>query len=100
MSEELYKVWSVMASRPAPLPSAVVTPLACVSVLRLQVFLEFADNVQAVSCDEALLDVSSRVVDAEQILGHAQRIREAIAQRTGCQASIGAAHNILLAKYA
>ena len=89
-----------MVSRPAPLRSAVATPLACAPVLRLQVFLEFADNVQAVSCDEALLDVSSRVVDADEILGHAQRIREAIAQRTGCQASIGAAHNILLAKYA
>ena len=75
-------------------------PAGVPPVLRLQVFLEFADNVQAVSCDEALLDVSSRVVDADEILGHAQRIREAIAQRTGCQASIGAAHNILLAKYA
>ena len=68
-----------------------------------QTFFEFADDLQAVSCDEALLDVSSRVsdpTDEDEVLALAVTIRNAIRERTGCSASVGASHNVLLARCA
>ena len=68
-----------------------------------QIFFQYADDLQVVSCDEALLDVTSRVGDvndATAALSLAQKMRDAIFERTGCHASIGASHNILLARYA
>jgi len=70
---------------------------------RRQIFFQYADDLQAVSCDEALLDVTSRVADvndAAAALSLAQEMRAAIFERTGCHASIGASHNILLARCA
>ena len=97
-----------------------------VSELLYRTLLEYADHIQAVSCDEALLDVSSRLPSAPpappSALGnlfssqqqddflatktvHAQavhklmeEIRARILDITGCNASIGASHNILLAR--
>ena len=68
-----------------------------------RVLVSFADQIQAVSCDEALLDVSSRVLelgDEEAELALAKDIRKKIEEETACVASVGIAHNILLARIA
>jgi DNA repair protein REV1 len=54
-----------------------------------------ADAIQAVSVDEALLDVSALEPDSL-----ATSIRDQVRQKTGCDVSIGIGGNILLAKLA
>src|ERR1700738_5038422 len=54
-----------------------------------------ADAVQAVSVDEALLDVSS--LEPESL---AMSIRDRVREKTQCEVSIGIGENILLAKLA
>ncbi|KAI9183095.1 deoxycytidyl transferase [Blastocladiella emersonii ATCC 22665] len=67
-----------------------------------EVFMRYADNLQAISCDEAYLDVSSRIKSpATDILPLAHEIRREIHAATGgCDASIGAGENMLLARLA
>ncbi|KAL7082614.1 hypothetical protein ACP275_14G110800 [Erythranthe tilingii] len=55
-------------------------------------------NVQAVSCDEAFLDVSESEVGDPQLL--ASVIRKEIFDTTGCTASAGIAGNMLMARLA
>jgi DNA repair protein REV1 len=58
-----------------------------------------ADATQAVSVDEALLDISSLCseMSPEEI---AQSIRDRVREKTACDVSIGIGRNILLAKLA
>lgn len=56
-----------------------------------------ADATQAVSVDEALLDVSSISENPETL---AQSIRDQVREKTQCDVSIGIGANILLAKLA
>ncbi|KAF9621992.1 hypothetical protein IFM89_029212 [Coptis chinensis] len=59
---------------------------------------KYCSRVQAVSCDEAFLDVTDRVdEDAEHI---ASVIRQEIFEATGCTASAGVAGNMLMARLA
>lgn len=64
------------------------------------VFGEFTDQVEGLSLDEAFLDVTG----SQQLLGPpttmAATIKERIKARTGLTASVGVAHNKLLAKLA
>ncbi|KAF8352243.1 hypothetical protein F5887DRAFT_1277909 [Amanita rubescens] len=79
------------------------------------ILLQHADDVQAVSVDEALIDVTTAVTE----LGHkhcassvskpcdhdvakalAENLRTQIREATGCEVSIGIGHNILLARLA
>jgi DNA repair protein REV1 len=57
--------------------------------------------MQAVSVDEALLEVGSHITEPEQCQEEAlaTKIRDEIRQATGCEASIGIGSNILLARY-
>jgi DNA repair protein REV1 len=57
-----------------------------------------ADALQAVSVDEALLDVSSICPDSPEDL--AQSIRNRVRERTKCDVSIGMGASVLLAKLA
>ena len=57
-----------------------------------------ADATQAVSVDEALLDVSSICNDTPEDL--AQSIRDRVREKTQCDVSIGIGKNVLLAKLA
>ncbi|MBW0460612.1 hypothetical protein O181_000327 [Austropuccinia psidii MF-1] len=73
-----------------------------------QILLSYADELQAVSVDECLIDVSSQFLDLflqpetlkEAVKELAEKIRRDIFQKTLCEASIGISHNILLAKLA
>ncbi|EJU05804.1 DNA repair protein [Dacryopinax primogenitus] len=77
------------------------------------ILMTYADDVQAVSVDEALIDVSNAVararfvpcVDGEggppnHVKELAEAIRDDVRKSTGCEISIGASHNILLARLA
>ncbi|KAJ3573313.1 hypothetical protein NP233_g2503 [Leucocoprinus birnbaumii] len=78
------------------------------------VLMSFADDLQAVSVDEALIEVTNAVRARDEILNlelgetHgqdpakvvAESIRDAIRQATSCEVSIGIAHNIMLARLA
>lgn len=68
---------------------------------------QYADEMQAVSVDEALLEIGSHItqpnIDSvgqgkEEEEALATKIRDEIRQATGCEASIGVGSNILLAR--
>lgn len=59
-----------------------------------EIFFEHAEIVQAVSCDEALLQLPQGVNGLET----ARNIRQAIFDTTQCHCSVGISHNILLAR--
>lgn len=60
----------------------------------------FADDICAISCDEAFIDVSSRAKNDEDALKLAENIRSIIFSQTSCRASIGIGENLLLARLA
>lgn len=70
------------------------------------ILLAYADELQAVSVDECLIDVSSRaprtLTETKEgaMLALANTIRSEIRSSTKCEASIGISHNIILAKLA
>ncbi|KAI9328321.1 hypothetical protein DFJ73DRAFT_861879 [Zopfochytrium polystomum] len=66
-----------------------------------QILLDIADDVMAVSCDEAFIDVSSLI--SQRGTGEvalAERIRKAVLEQTGCSASIGIGDSMLTARVA
>jgi DNA repair protein REV1 len=71
-----------------------------------RVLLNHADYVQAVSCDEAYVDITYML---QQRIGHdqehsarsiAEEIRILVFEATSCHASVGISHNMLLARLA
>jgi DNA repair protein REV1 len=70
-----------------------------VAYILYRVLAEHADEMQAVSCDEAYIDVTSRVQHINP-LDYAAGIRKTIEERCGCNASIGISSNMLLARLA
>ncbi|KAF6758150.1 hypothetical protein DFP72DRAFT_1064874 [Ephemerocybe angulata] len=75
------------------------------------VLMSHADDLQAVSVDEALIDVSDRVAQLRRSAGYegsqydpakdyAETIRAEVRKATNCEISIGISHNILLARLA
>ncbi|KAK9761358.1 deoxycytidyl transferase, partial [Basidiobolus ranarum] len=73
-----------------------------VSLKLYEVFGKYADKLQPVSCDEALLDVSNHITELgmEEALELAKEIRASIFEVTKCHASVGISNNILLARLA
>lgn len=61
-----------------------------------KILMQHTAAVQPLSCDEAFLDVTG-LGDAEEV---ARAIRGQILRETGCTASAGIAHNMLLARIA
>jgi DNA polymerase-4 len=65
------------------------------------IFRELSERVEGLSLDEAFIDVSERVhVDGESLEALGSGLKRRIAERTGLTASVGMAHNKLLAKIA
>ena len=84
-------------------PGLVVLPydfekISEISKLVYQILIETSGYVQAVSCDEAVIDVTDKVGD--DVIGYAEMIRKEIFQLTKCTASIGIGFNILTARVA
>lgn len=64
-------------------------------------FRTISERVEGLSLDEAFIDVSKRVhVDGESLPDIGSRLKRRIAEQTGLTASVGMAHNKLLAKIA
>ena len=100
-----YGVRSAMPMREAlrRCPQAVVvTPrfrrYREVSAQVFEVFREFTDLVEGLSLDEAFLDVTASTGLFGSGEDMAREIRKRIRERTGLTASVGVAHNKLLAK--
>ncbi|KAJ3023570.1 deoxycytidyl transferase [Thoreauomyces humboldtii] len=64
------------------------------------ILLQHGDQVQAVSCDEAYLEVSSPGSSRGFEIELADIIRREILEQTGCNASIGIGSNMLVARMA
>lgn len=80
-----------------------------ITVILYEIFLSHSDVLQAVSVDEALLDVSKIIANKSQdnvsnedeiVSNLAEDIRNLVRERTSCEASVGIGSNILLAKLA
>lgn len=71
-----------------------------VSVHIFRIFHSFTDQVEGLSLDEAFLDVSQRVAAGRSLTGIGLEIKRRIAGECGLTASVGMAHNKLLAKIA
>jgi DNA polymerase-4 len=71
-----------------------------VSAVVFAIFRHYTDCVQGLSLDEAYLDVTGSVTDADDIEAIGRAIRRDIRTQTGLTASVGMAHNMLLAKIA
>eukprot|EP00698_Gefionella_okellyi_P021857 TRINITY_DN7162_c0_g1_i1.p1 TRINITY_DN7162_c0_g1~~TRINITY_DN7162_c0_g1_i1.p1 ORF type:complete len:618 (-),score=94.83 TRINITY_DN7162_c0_g1_i1:664-2517(-) len=91
---------SWMANAKQLCPDLIVVPYdfdlySQVSKQIYEIFVKHCDRVQALSCDEALLDVTGQDGDAI-----ARSIRQEIFTATGCPASAGIGSSILLAQVA
>eukprot|EP00112_Aurelia_sp_Birch-Aquarium-sp1_P007254 Seg179.3 transcript_id=Seg179.3/GoldUCD/mRNA.D3Y31 product="DNA repair protein REV1" protein_id=Seg179.3/GoldUCD/D3Y31 len=65
-----------------------------------EILASYTSEIEAVSCDEALLDVTDLLSQTITSLDLASRMRADIYKETGCKASAGIASNILLARMA
>jgi DNA polymerase-4 len=66
-----------------------------------EIFAEFSDRIEGLSLDEAFIDVSEPVHERGESLPEiGRRLKRRIAESTGLTASVGMAHNKLLAKIA
>lgn len=66
----------------------------------MEIFLEYTDNVEPLSLDEAYLDVTENKKGLESSTQIAHEIKEKIMERTGLSASAGVSYNKFLAKAA
>ncbi|KAJ3398198.1 deoxycytidyl transferase [Chytriomyces hyalinus] len=73
-----------------------------VSKALYKILYEMGDALMVVSCDEAYIDVSSKVLErgVGQELILAEKIREDVFLATGCTASVGIGENMVIARVA
>ncbi|XP_067265079.1 DNA repair protein REV1 [Chanodichthys erythropterus] len=72
-----------------------------VALTMYETLASYTHNIEALSCDEALLDASALLVELGVTPDDlARAIREDIKEKTGCSASVGMGSNILLARMA
>lgn len=62
------------------------------------ILVTYSHEIEAVSCDEAYIDVSEALEEDETPTELAEKIRADIKEATGCTASVGIAANVLLAR--
>uniref|UniRef100_A0A8C1TGB8 DNA repair protein REV1 n=1 Tax=Cyprinus carpio TaxID=7962 RepID=A0A8C1TGB8_CYPCA len=72
-----------------------------VALSMYETLASYTHNIEALSCDEALVDATNLLVEVGVNPDDlAQAIREDIKEKTGCSASVGMGSNILLARMA
>ncbi|XP_043105477.1 DNA repair protein REV1 isoform X2 [Puntigrus tetrazona] len=72
-----------------------------VALSMYETLASYTHNIEALSCDEALVDATNLLVELGVTPDDlARAIREDIQEKTGCSASIGMGSNILLARMA
>lgn len=62
------------------------------------ILMAYSHEIEAVSCDEAYIDVSETLEEDESPTQLAEKIRGEIKESTGCTASVGIGANVLLAR--
>ena len=69
-----------------------------------QIFYEtlvlYSHQVEAVSCDEAFIELSDYASDVQRVCDIVEEIRSEVLAKTGCTVSAGISHNMLLARVA
>ncbi|XP_026127889.1 DNA repair protein REV1-like [Carassius auratus] len=72
-----------------------------VALCMYETLASYTHNIEALSCDEALIDATNLLVELGVTPDDlARAIREDIKEKTGCSASVGMGSNILLARMA
>ncbi|XP_073768289.1 DNA repair protein REV1 isoform X1 [Danio rerio] len=72
-----------------------------VALAMYEILASYTHNIEALSCDEALVDATALLVELGVSPDElARSIREDIKEKTGCCASVGMSSNILLARMA
>ncbi len=71
-----------------------------VSARVFEIFHRYSDRVEGLSLDEAYIDLSDNVEGGAELVETGREIKRVIAAETGLTASVGMAHNKLLAKLA
>ena len=65
-----------------------------------EILISYSHQVEAVSCDEAFIELTEYATDTRDVLEIVKHLREEILVKTGCNASAGVSHNKLLARLA
>ena len=69
-----------------------------VSQLFYESLLLYSSTVEAVSCDEAYLELTDYAEDFERVEAVVRELRTEVESKTGCTVSAGISHNMLLAR--
>ena len=71
-----------------------------VSRVLYEILVSYSHIVQAVSCDEAYIELTDYARDFKGVSDIIQRLRHDVESKTGCTVSAGISHNLLLARMA
>lgn len=71
-----------------------------VSQTLYEIFVSYSHLVQAVSCDEAYVELTDYARDYDDVESIVRRLRQDVYDMTGCTASAGISYNMLLARMA
>ncbi len=63
-----------------------------------EILLQYSSCVEAVSCDEAFIELTDYVSGPEQVEDLVLKLRSEVESKVGCTVSAGVAHNMLLAR--
>ncbi len=69
-----------------------------VSQIFYKILLQYSSLIEAVSCDEAYIELTEHCRDYDHVSEVVQELRNEVQQKTGCTVSAGIAHNMLLAR--
>ena len=69
-----------------------------VSQIFYEILLQYSSVVEAVSCDEAYIELTDYCKDSEHVSTIVQDLRSEVQLKTNCTVSAGIAHNMLLAR--
>lgn len=65
-----------------------------------EVIISHSHIIEAVSCDEAFMDLTDYAQDEDDVMEIVRSLREEVFEKTGCNVSAGISHNKLLARVA
>ncbi len=71
-----------------------------ISQILYESLISYSHQIEAVSCDEAYIELTDYVRNTEEVCDIVKQVRTDIFNKTGCTVSAGISHNILLARLA
>ena len=63
-----------------------------------EILLQYSSEIEAISCDEAFIDLTDYVNSIGEAESLVKQFRDEVKSKTGCAVSAGISHNILLAR--